>query len=44
MGKLLLILIVSGALADGLASSHKQPPLLIDASQPAPAAPLDASN
>ena len=38
MGKLLLILILGGALADGLAP--KEPPLLIDAS---PAASLDAT-
>jgi hypothetical protein len=37
--KLLLILILAGALADELASSHAEPPLLIDASQP-----LDAAN
>jgi hypothetical protein len=29
--KLLLLLILSGALANGLAKSHEQPPLLIDA-------------
>jgi hypothetical protein len=34
--KLLLILILGGALAGGL--SHKEPPLLIEASNPAPAA------
>jgi len=32
MAKLLLILIAFGALADGLASSQSEPPLLIDAS------------
>jgi len=36
MIKLLLILILGGALANGLAASHSEPPLLID-SQPAPA-------
>jgi len=36
MGKLLLILFLGGALANGLASAHKEPPLLID-----DAAPLD---
>ena len=40
MAKLLLILFLGGAIAEGL-SSHSAPPLLIDAS---PAAPLDASN
>ena len=35
MGKLLLILILTGALAQGLAAAHSEPPLLIDAS-PAP--------
>ena len=34
MAKLLLILLIGGALANGLASSHSEPPLLIDASQP----------
>jgi hypothetical protein len=44
MAKLLLILIMGGALADGLASSRSQPPLLIDASPaPFPATPLDAA-
>jgi hypothetical protein len=33
MGKLLLILFMSGALLDGLASSKAQPPMLIDAPQ-----------
>jgi hypothetical protein len=42
VAKLLMILLVSGALADGVARSHAQPPLLID---PAPAsAPLDVNN
>jgi hypothetical protein len=41
--KLLLILILGGALANGVAKSHEQPPLLID-SQPALATPLDATN
>jgi hypothetical protein len=40
MGKLLLILILGGALSEGL-SPHSAPPLLIDAS---PSAPLDAAN
>lgn len=44
MGKLTLILILTGALAGGLASAHSEPPLLIDASQPTPAAPLDAAD
>jgi len=40
--KLLLILLLGGALANGVAKSHEQPPLLIDnASSPAP---LDAGN
>jgi hypothetical protein len=41
MVKFLLILTVGGALANGLTRS--EPPLLIDSSQSAPAAPLDAS-
>ncbi len=42
MAKLLIILLVSGALADGVARSHTQPPLLID---PAPTSgSLDANN
>lgn len=41
MGKLLLILILGGAIAGELAP--RQPPLLIDSS-PAPAIPLDAGN
>ena len=36
MAKLLLILILGGALANSLASYNSEPPLLIDASQPAP--------
>jgi hypothetical protein len=36
MAKLLLILMAFGALANALASSRSEPPLLIDASQPAP--------
>jgi hypothetical protein len=43
MGKLLLILMALGGLVDGLSSSQSEPPLLIDASQPAPPA-LDANN
>jgi hypothetical protein len=40
--KLLLILMLGGALANGVAKSQEQPPLLIDnASSPAP---LDAAN
>jgi len=38
--KLLLILFLGGALANGLAAAHSEPPLLID---PAPAS-LDAPN
>jgi len=41
MTKLLLILMALGALAEGLSSSKSDPPLLIDASQPAAPA-LDA--
>jgi hypothetical protein len=41
MAKLLFILIMTGALADAVASAHSEPPLLIDAS---PQAPLDAAN
>ena len=45
MVKLLLILILGGALADQVASANSEPPLLIDASpSPAPAASLDAAN
>jgi hypothetical protein len=40
--KLLLILILGGALANSLASANSQPPLLID-SQPSPPS-LDANN
>lgn len=43
MGKLLLIIMAFGALADGLSSSQSEPPLLIDASQPNSPA-LDANN
>ena len=32
MVKLLLILILGGAFANGLAASHSEPPLLIDSS------------
>jgi hypothetical protein len=39
--KLLLILILGGALANSFASARSEPPLLIDA-QPAP--PLDAAD
>jgi hypothetical protein len=40
--KVLIILLFGGALANGLAASQSQPPLLIDnASSPAP---LDAGN
>jgi len=42
MAKLLLIMMALGALADGLTSSRTDPPLLIDASQSAPAT-LDAN-
>ncbi len=42
MAKLLLILIMGGALANSLASAHDGPPLLID-SQPSPTS-LDAAN
>jgi hypothetical protein len=40
--KVLLILLVGGALANGLAKSQSEPPLLID-SQPAPS-PIDAND
>ena len=40
MTKLLLILLFGGALANGLAAPHSEPPLLID---PAPTS-LDAQN
>jgi hypothetical protein len=39
VAKLFLILIFGGALAESLASAHKQPPLLIDAAHSAPARP-----
>jgi hypothetical protein len=42
--KLLLILILGGALANGLASRSSEPPLLIDNSAAPAAAPLDASD
>jgi hypothetical protein len=42
MVKLLLILTFGGALANGL--THSEPPLLIDSSQAAPAAPISVSN
>jgi hypothetical protein len=37
MGKLLLLLFLTGALAQSLAAAHSEPPLLIDSS-PAPTA------
>jgi len=40
--KLLLILLLGGAVANGVARSHEQPPLMID-SQPSPAG-LDANS
>jgi hypothetical protein len=40
--KLLIILLFGGALANSLASAHREPPLLID-SQPSSAS-LDATN
>ncbi|MEO6255949.1 MAG: hypothetical protein ABIO69_03995 [Sphingomicrobium sp.] len=43
MAKLLLILILGGALVDSLAASHSEPPLLIDASDATPTAPGDSS-
>ena len=43
MTKLLLILMALGVLADGLSSTQSDPPLLIDASQPAAPA-LDAND
>ena len=43
MAKLLIIIFLFGALVDGLASSNTEPPLLIDASQPASPG-LDATN
>jgi hypothetical protein len=39
VAKLLIIVFLGGALANGLAASQSEPPLLIDSS---PAAPLDA--
>jgi hypothetical protein len=39
MAKVLLILMVAGAIADSLASTHRQPPLLIDPPHSAPASP-----
>ena len=39
MTKLLLIIALAGALAQGLAAAQSEPPLLIDS-----AAPLDAGN
>jgi hypothetical protein len=45
MGKLLLILILGGALVDQVALANSEPPLLIDTSpSPAPAASLDAAD
>ncbi len=45
MAKLLLILILGGAFADQVASSHSEPPLLIDASpSPTPTASLDVAD
>lgn len=41
MAKLLLILLLGGAFADGLAATKEQPPLLI---QDTTAAPLDAAD
>ena len=42
MAKLMLLIIVTlGALADAMASSHQEPPLLIDSS---PSPSLDAVN
>ena len=42
MAKLLLILLMGGALLEGLASSRSEPPLLIDASHSTQ--PLDAAD
>lgn len=42
VAKLFLILLIGGALANGIAQSSAQPPLLID-NAPSPA-PLDAAN
>jgi hypothetical protein len=45
MTKLLLILFLGGALANQLAASHSEPPLLIDTSPaPPPTASLDLAN
>ena len=46
MGKLLLILFLTGALAQGLAAANSEPPLLIDSSYstPANATPLDEAD
>ena len=45
MGKLLLILILGGALVDQVASANTEPPLLIDASPPpTPTASLDVAD
>ena len=41
MAKLFLILLIGGALLEGLASSQSEPPLLIDASH---SQPLDATD
>ena len=43
MAKLLLIIMALGALVDGVSSSQSEPPLLIDASQPA-SPTLDANS
>jgi hypothetical protein len=42
MAKLLLIMLLGGALLEGLGSSQSEPPLLIDASHSVHADPLDA--
>ncbi|MEO8176051.1 MAG: hypothetical protein ABI626_05265 [Sphingomicrobium sp.] len=44
MAKLFLILILGGALANGLASSHSEPPLLIDDTGAASAQPGDSNS
>ncbi|MEO6581942.1 MAG: hypothetical protein ABIN68_03935 [Sphingomicrobium sp.] len=44
MAKLLLILILGGALADQLASANAEPPLLIDASVAASTPPLESTS
>jgi hypothetical protein len=36
MGKLLVLLLLTGALAQSLAAAHSEPPLLIDDSRPIP--------